>query len=151
MVNAKFSRHFIFQEYERGPMTGSYPSKITLSVLLLTLLGACASEPKTVSTSLQAEPVAVEEPPVAAEGQVEVAQPPESAPASAISPSPWSHEDVVWIQQRLKALGYYSGTVDGSAGQQTRNAIEAYQQDQGVTPDGKPTAELREFMWRNGG
>ena len=87
-------------------MTGSYPSKIALSVLFISLLGACTSQPKAVSTPLQEEPVAVEEPPIAVEEQVEVVQPSPSAPGSAKSPSPWSHEDVVWIQQRLKALGY---------------------------------------------
>jgi hypothetical protein len=59
--------------------------------------------------------------------------------------------DVVWIQQRLKDLGYYNGPVDGSVGQVTRGAIKDYQRDQDVTANGLPSAELREFMWRNGG
>ena len=59
--------------------------------------------------------------------------------------------DVIWIQQRLKDLGYYNGPVDGSVGQVTRGAVKKYQRDQDVTVNGLPSAELREFMWRNGG
>jgi peptidoglycan hydrolase-like protein with peptidoglycan-binding domain len=59
--------------------------------------------------------------------------------------------DVVWIQRRLRDLGYYSGPVDGDAGGATRRAIRDYQTDQGLAPTGKPTPELQDFMWRNGG
>jgi hypothetical protein len=59
--------------------------------------------------------------------------------------------DVIWIQQRLKDLGYYEGPVDGSVGNATRGAVREYQRDQDVNADGQPTLELREFMWRNGG
>jgi peptidoglycan hydrolase-like protein with peptidoglycan-binding domain len=61
------------------------------------------------------------------------------------------HGDVVWIQERLQELGYYNGSADGAVGQATQSAVEAYQQDQGLATDGQATAELREFMWRNGG
>ena len=63
----------------------------------------------------------------------------------------FDHDDVIWIQQRLKDLGYYNGSVDGVVGQVTRGAIKDYQRDQAVTANGVPSAELREFMWRNGG
>ena len=59
--------------------------------------------------------------------------------------------DVIWIQQRLKDLGYYEGPVDGAVGNATRGAVREYQRDQDVSADGQPTLELREFMWRNGG
>ena len=59
--------------------------------------------------------------------------------------------DVIWIQQRLKDLGYYDGPVDGSVGKATRGAVRDYQKDQDVNADGQPTTELREFMWLNGG
>lgn len=39
-------------------------------------------------------------------------------------------------QQRLRDLGYYSGTVDGIFGTQTYEAILAFQQANGLTPDG---------------
>ena len=59
--------------------------------------------------------------------------------------------DIVWIQERLQELGYYQGPVDGSVGKATREAIGAYQVDQGLEPTGNPSADLRDFMWRNGG
>ena len=65
--------------------------------------------------------------------------------------SKYNRDDVIWIQQRLKDLGYYDGPVDGSAGKATRNAVMEYQREQDVPADGQPTAELREFMWLNGG
>ena len=75
-----------------------------------------------------------------------------SAPATMESQqSSYDKADVIWIQQRLKDLGYYDGPVDGSVGKVTRGAVRDYQRDQDVTADGQPTAELREFMWLNGG
>ncbi|MBQ8159912.1 MAG: peptidoglycan-binding protein, partial [Clostridia bacterium] len=41
------------------------------------------------------------------------------------------------IQQRLKALGYYTGTVDGSFGTGTETAVKAFQKANGLTVDGK--------------
>lgn len=40
------------------------------------------------------------------------------------------------IQQRLKDLGYYSGSVDGIYGNATRNAVVAFQKANGLTADG---------------
>lgn len=63
----------------------------------------------------------------------------------------YNRDDVLWIQQRLEELGYYTGPVDGAFGRGTREAIKAYQADQELEQDGRPTAALRDFMWRNGG
>ncbi len=40
------------------------------------------------------------------------------------------------LQTRLKALGYYSGTVDGDYGKATQDAVRAFQQGNGLTADG---------------
>ncbi len=40
------------------------------------------------------------------------------------------------MQQRLKALGYYSGSVDGTFGEGTRKALVAFQKANGLTADG---------------
>lgn len=40
------------------------------------------------------------------------------------------------VQQKLKELGYYSGSVDGVYGQGTRNAVIAFQKANGLTTDG---------------
>ena len=41
------------------------------------------------------------------------------------------------LQTKLKALGYYSGSVDGSYGEGTENAVKAFQKANGLTADGK--------------
>lgn len=40
------------------------------------------------------------------------------------------------IQQRLKELGYYSGSIDGIIGSQSLKAIRNFQRDYGLTVDG---------------
>ena len=46
-------------------------------------------------------------------------------------------EAVRTLQRRLKDLGYLTGTVDGSFGIATEAAVIAFQQRNGLTPDGK--------------
>lgn len=41
------------------------------------------------------------------------------------------------LQTKLKSLGYYSGSVDGSYGEGTKNAVKAFQKANGLTADGK--------------
>lgn len=40
------------------------------------------------------------------------------------------------VQQKLKELGYYKGSVDGVFGQGTRGAVIAFQKENGLTADG---------------
>lgn len=42
----------------------------------------------------------------------------------------------IQIQQALKNAGYYTGALDGKIGPATRDAIRAFQKDQGLTADG---------------
>lgn len=44
---------------------------------------------------------------------------------------------VVKLQTRLNALGYYNGAIDGKYGPQTAIAVSKYQQDNGLKVDGK--------------
>ena len=46
-------------------------------------------------------------------------------------------EAVVQLQNRLKALGYYSGAADGIYGAGTASAVRAFQRANGLTPDGE--------------
>jgi len=46
------------------------------------------------------------------------------------------------IQLGLARLGYDPGPADGGLGQRTRQAIRAFQRDQGLKVDGRPSAEL---------
>ena len=43
---------------------------------------------------------------------------------------------VTELQQQLKALGHYTGAIDGQYGEQTQAAVMAFQIKQGFTPDG---------------
>ena len=126
---------------------------VSLRALLLcatAMLCACAPPQPAVSNSLQqTSAIVVREQPVI-ESTVQPQNQMQAIPEVEVR-STISHQDVVWIQERLQDLGYYNGAIDGAVGQATRTAIEVYQQDQGVTPDGQPTAELREFIWRKGG
>lgn len=46
------------------------------------------------------------------------------------------------LQNRLKELGYYDGEVDGNFGSGSKAAIQAFQNRNGLTPDGQPTQHL---------
>jgi hypothetical protein len=59
------------------------------------------------------------------------------APASISSASP--RRDVIrQVQQRLQAVGYNPGTVDGAMGPQTRDALRWFQNTKGLRPTGEP-------------
>ena len=47
-----------------------------------------------------------------------------------------SGEEVKQIQTKLKAWGYYTGSVDGIYGSQTVAAVKKFQQKNGLTVDG---------------
>ena len=48
-----------------------------------------------------------------------------------------SGNDVKRLQNQLKSLGYYTGSVDGDFGAGTEAAVKAFQQRNGLTADGK--------------
>jgi len=48
-----------------------------------------------------------------------------------------SGADVRRLQNQLKALGYYTGSVDGDFGAGTEAAVKAFQRNNGLTADGK--------------
>ncbi|NPV69191.1 MAG: L,D-transpeptidase family protein [Firmicutes bacterium] len=59
-------------------------------------------------------------------------------------------DDVRLVQERLKALGYYRGDVDGFYGPLTAGAVMAFQRDRGLDPDGivgPATYEELELAW----
>jgi uncharacterized protein len=62
-------------------------------------------------------------------------------------PSPPSQKALIReVQDRLARLGYVPGDADGLMGRKTRNAIEAFQRDQGLPVTGKPTQKLAGLM-----
>lgn len=58
-------------------------------------------------------------------------------------------EDVEELQKNLKKLGYDVGKIDGMIGEQTKKAIEKFQQDEGLEVDGIAGAKLNHIL--NGG
>lgn len=75
--------------------------------------------------------------PLPAFGSVMKVTPDPSAPtAEPVMRSGAMGDGVVKLQQRLKELGYYTGAVDGQFGPGTRTAVTAFQQRNGLTPDG---------------
>ena len=54
---------------------------------------------------------------------------------------------VMYVQTRLRALGYDAGPVDGIAGPKTRTAIEAFQSSERLTVDGELSRSLVEDLF----
>lgn len=57
------------------------------------------------------------------------------------SPNSLSSASVRQIQSRLHNLGFYSGTIDGTWGQSTQAAIQQFQQNRGLQPNGQLNQE----------
>jgi len=68
-----------------------------------------------------------------------------AAPATTKSFSEWywvmevgaEGDDVAELQSRLRYLGFYGGTIDGSFGPGTRRAVIGFQREFGLDPDGR--------------
>ncbi|MCR9139035.1 MAG: peptidoglycan-binding protein [Alphaproteobacteria bacterium] len=67
---------------------------------------------------------------------------PQSTASIPAVPNPLKNDTVFQLQKAMRAMGVYHGAADGVAGPQTRNAIEMYQVQAGMTPTGKPTDDL---------
>ena len=55
-------------------------------------------------------------------------------------------EGTSFIQRALWQLGHSPGTIDDRAGPQTRTAIRAFQQEQGLPVDGEVSEELKRAL-----
>ena len=55
------------------------------------------------------------------------------------------------LQERLKELGYLSGSVDGVYGYQTRNAVISFQRHNGLTPDGDAGPSTQTILFESPG
>jgi len=66
--------------------------------------------------------------------------------AAVRDPAPKGRELVRAIQKRLSDRGYYEGTLDGSLGPRTREAIETYQRVQRYAATGRPSHSLYEEL-----
>ena len=69
-----------------------------------------------------------------------------------VTPEPALHngsqgEKVRKLQERLQALGYYEGEVDGQFGPGTRDAVIAFQKKNGLDADGLAGAETQKILY----
>jgi peptidoglycan hydrolase-like protein with peptidoglycan-binding domain len=72
--------------------------------------------------------------PTALLGAQQASLPPSVPSAETLRPS-----SVRAIQERLHSLGFYTGSVDGMWGQGTQSAIQQFQQNRGLQPNGQLT------------
>ena len=56
--------------------------------------------------------------------------------------SPQAEQVIRTVQQRLAALGYLVGRIDGRLGEDTVKAIRDFEMDKGLVPKGRISAEL---------
>lgn len=59
--------------------------------------------------------------------------------------------EVTKIQNKLKSLGFYKGSVDGIYGTQTKNAVTAFQKSCGITADGIAGPQTLLYLGLGGG
>ncbi len=69
-----------------------------------------------------------------------------------VTPEPALHTgsqgEKVWkLQERLQALGYYEGAVDGQFGPGTREAVIAFQKKNGLDADGLAGEETQKALY----
>jgi len=76
------------------------------------------------------------------------APPPGAYPSPAV---PSGESLVLEIQTRLNDQGYDAGPEDGLYGPRTRRAIQAYQADHALVPDGEPDLDLVERLQASAG
>ena len=65
-------------------------------------------------------------------------------------PGSLSRADKQELQQLLRDRGLYSGRIDGYLGNKSRQAIKAFQRQQGVRVDGRPDQEVLEALKQQG-
>ncbi len=75
--------------------------------------------------------------------------------AAEVTPEPALHSgsqgEKVWqLQERLKALGYYEGEVDGQFGPGTRDAVISFQKKNGLDADGLAGEETQKVLYGEG-
>ncbi len=58
-----------------------------------------------------------------------------------------SGKEVVNLQEQLRALGYYKAESHGNFGANTRDAVKAFQQENGLLSDGVATLETQELLF----
>ena len=123
---------------------------------LVTLAG-CGASPRASSPEPSTKPAAL----VATDASPTPSSVPSTAPSVAPTPTPtptptitltrkvksgMSGSDVLAIQKRLTALGYWLGTPNGKFGSLTQQAVWALQKAAGLTPNGVVTGKTLQAL-----
>ena len=95
------------------------------------VLGACGGDTAETTTTAPATTTTVTSQTVAASTTTTI-----PATTTTVRSTP-ATDTIVVVQQDLIVLGYFDGTVDGIAGEQTRAAIAKFQADAGIEADGE--------------
>lgn len=74
-------------------------------------------------------------------GTQQAVLPPPVPPADTLRPS-----SVRVVQQRLRSMGFYHGSIDGMWGQSTQSAVAQFQQNRGLQPNGQLTTATTTAM-----
>ena len=106
-------------------------ASISLAVSLALALAACGGSAEETTTT--AELVATTSPTTTVAAPTTTTVPETTTTTSGI---PATATTVV-VQQDLTVLGYFTGTIDGIAGEETRAAIAKFQADAGIEADGE--------------
>ena len=78
-------------------------------------------------------------------------QPKDDDPVPALSQLGSRGQEVRAVQQKLRELGFYGGSVDGIFGAQTRRAVVAFQKSVGITADGIAGPKTLLYLGLSGG
>ena len=76
----------------------------------------------------------------------------DKSPVEQVTPEPALHNgsqgEKVWkLQERLQELGYYTDVVDGQFGQGTKDAVIAFQKNNGLDADGYAGEETQRVLY----
>ena len=117
------------------------PVVIVLCAVLLGAVAACAALlPRTLDSyrTLQTELAASPTPTADVRSMLRVTLDPNNTPAptSPLLKTGVRGDEVRRLQERLQALGYYAGELDGQYGQGTAEAVKLFQAQHGLTSDG---------------
>ena len=128
------------------------PVTLVLSVILAASAAAVAMiAPDTLSAkkTMEIELAATPTPTANVRSMLLVTADPNSTPA----PTPLllklgaQNDEVRRLQQRLKELGFYNGTVDGQFGSGTQDAVILFQKQHGLAADGIAGEETRALLY----
>ncbi len=117
-------------EADTVPLANAFPPDRKIAPSATTAMAI--EETTTIAAEIAADTMAAE----VSAGEVEEIAVGEVASEPMLLPAPEPGAEVAWVQERLQALGYRPGPVDGLWGQRTARALAAFQRAAGLGPSG---------------